>query len=347
VRGHRHASPAETLARSARRRALLLILVVGGALAFAAVAYAGNGGFAPATPHSPTASRINDAYKWIAIFTGAILIGVEGALIWFIFRFRRRNRPRDAEAPQIHGATRLELIWTAFPVLILAAIGTYVFYKLPGIEDVPAAKAQGGPLVVRVDAHQFYWQFTYPNGATSINEMHVPVHRVVRVDINSQDVDHSWWIPELGGKFDAIPGKTNHTWFNADRVGTFRGQCGEFCGVYHSAMVARVVVGTQSDYKSYLASVRKPLILGGQEWRGVCAQCHGMNGTGGYGPNIQGNSIIVQMSSLRRLLTHGQNQAPPVADYMPPVGRGWSDAQLSALETYIKARVYKEASNGG
>ena len=214
-----------------RRKALVLLLAFGAALALTAVAYAGNGGFAPATPHSPNAQRINDSYLWISIFTGAIFVLVEGALILFIVKYRRRGRPRSQEGPQIHGATRLELIWTAIPVVILAVIAAFIFYKLPGIQDVPSAKAEGGPLVVRVDAHQFYWQFTYPDGQISIDELHAPLNRTVRVDITSQDVDHSWWIPELGGKFDAIPGHMTHTWFKADRAGTYRGQCGEFCGV--------------------------------------------------------------------------------------------------------------------
>jgi cytochrome c oxidase subunit II len=326
---------------------LVLVVVAGAALALAACAYAGNAGFAPETPRSPGAGRINDAYKLIALLTGLILILVEGALITFIVKYRRRNRPRTAEGPQIHGATRLELMWTALPVLIVAGIAAFVLYKLPGIRDVPAAKAQGGPLAVRVDAHQFYWQFTYPNGATSINELHAPANRVVRLDIRSEDVDHSWWIPELHGKFDAIPGRTNTTWFQAKRRGTYRGQCGEFCGAYHASMLARVVVESQSAYSRFISSVQSPQTLGAQEWRGVCSQCHGPTGKGGYGPNIQSNAVLTSAQGLRRLLFNGQNQLPPTSSYMPPVGRGWSNAQLSALQAYIKARVYKVATNGG
>jgi cytochrome c oxidase subunit II len=329
-----------------RRRALVLLLVCAASLAFVAVAFAGNGGFAPETPSSPPAGRINDSYKLIGLLTGIIFVLVEGSLLWFVFRYRRRNRPRTAEGPQVHGATRLELIWTAIPLLIVAGITAFVLYKLPGIRDVPAAKAEGGPLAVRIDAHQFYWQFTYPNGAISINELHVPAHRVVRVNIYSQDVDHSWWIPQLQGKFDAIPGHANHTWFNAVRTGTYRGQCGEFCGVYHEAMAARVVAESRSAYKSYIASVLSPMTLGGQEWRGVCAQCHGINGTGAYGPNIQSNSVLVQAPALRRLLFNGQNVLKPLSSYMPPVGRGWTNRQIGALMTYIKTHVYKAASGG-
>jgi len=242
-----------------RRKTLVLALALGAALGFVAVAYAGNGGFAPETPHSPNASRINDSYKWIAIFTTAIFVLVEGALIWFIIRFRRRGRPRTAEGPQIHAHTRLELMWTAAPVLILAGILVFVFYELPGIRKVPAARAQGGPLVVRVDAHQFYWQFTYPNGNVSIQELHVPAHRVVRLDIHSQDVDHSWWIPQLGGKFDAIPGYTNYTWFKIPgRLAgtTFRGQCAELCGRNHANMIAQVLALRPDAFEAYLQRLR-------------------------------------------------------------------------------------------
>ena len=138
-----------------RRKATVLVLVLGAAVAFTAVAFAGNGGFAPVTPHSPPAHSINESYKLVAILTGCILVLVEGALIWVIVKYRRRNRTWTQEGPQIHGATKLELIWTVVPVIIVAGIVVFVLYKLPGIRDVPSAKAQGGPLVVRVDGQQF------------------------------------------------------------------------------------------------------------------------------------------------------------------------------------------------
>src|SRR5207248_7150018 len=116
---------------SVRRRLIALCLVVGVMLLLASAAGAGNGGFAPQTPESPNAGRINDSYKLIALLTCIILILVEAAPIAFVIRYRRRGRPREAEGPQARGHTRLELIWTALPVLILAGIGSYVFYKLP------------------------------------------------------------------------------------------------------------------------------------------------------------------------------------------------------------------------
>ncbi|TML12722.1 MAG: cytochrome c oxidase subunit II [Actinobacteria bacterium] len=321
-----------------RRKTLVLVLAFGAALAVTTVAYAGNGGFAPLTPHSPNARRINDAYVWISIFSGAIFVLVEGTLLWFVFRYRRRGRARSVEGPQIHGATRLELIWTAIPVLILAAVASFVFYKLPGIQDVPAAKAEGGPVRIQVNAHQFYWQFTYPDGSISIDELHAPVNRTVRVDITSQDVDHSWWVPELGGKFDAIPGHRTHTWFKADQLGTYRGRCGEFCGVFHAAMKAVVDVQTQAEYTAWLGSAAGD--LGRSEWAGACAKCHGLQGEGDYGPKISNNALLTQAQGLEQLIRNGKNK-------MPPVARGWSEEQVRALVAYLKQKVYKGTPSGG
>src|SRR6266516_1544336 len=270
-----------------RRRVGALVFVALLGLVLAHVAFAGDpAGLSPRGPDSPQAAKIEDIYWVLIAITGAIFVLVEGALILFIFRFRNRGRSRTLEGPEIHGATRLELIWTAVPVVILVIIAAFVLYKLPGIRNVPDASSEDPPLVIRVDGHQFYWQFTYPDGHVSIQDLHVPVNQVVRVDVHSQDVDHSWWIPELGGKFDAIPGITNHTWFKADRAGTYRGQCGEFCGVFHAEMVARVVAESQSAYEHYVANLANPLTLGGQEWRGVCATCHGIAGKGAHGPQL-------------------------------------------------------------
>jgi cytochrome c oxidase subunit 2 len=330
-----------------RRKILVLVLALGAALALAAVGYADdNAGFTPHEGDSPNAERIFDSYIWVAIFALVILALVEGALVTFIIKYRRRGRPRTADGPQVHGATNLELMWTAIPVVILAAIAGFVFYKLPGIEDVPSAGAQGEPLEIRVDAHQFYWQFTYPGGVVSINDLRVPVNRVVRVSIHSQDVDHSWWVPAFGGKFDAIPHESTETWFQAERTGTYRGQCGEFCGAYHAEMKARVIVQREDQYDSWVQSQARQE-LGRSEWTGVCAQCHGLTGQGGYGPAIANSSLLIQPESLRQLLRQGQNTSGDIAEYMPPVGRGWSERQFRALEEYLDREIYQGASSGG
>jgi len=329
--------------RSAAVAACLLLL----ALALAGAASASNGGFAPPTPASPNAKSITDAYYLILGLTAAVFVLVEGALVVFIIRFRNRGRARSVEGPQIRGNTNLELTWTVVPVLILAVIAGFVFYKLPGIKNTPSASA-ATQLHVTVEAHQFYWQFDYPGGQVSINHLVVPRNRVVTLDVVSQDVAHSWWIPSLGGKIDAIPGRTNHTWFQAKSFGTYHGQCAEFCGLQHAAMKAQVEVVTRGAYNRFLARHFKGSpVLGAEIFTGVCATCHGMTGQGYIGPAIAGNPIL---SSARQLKTLVQNGLAPstTVNGMPAVGNDWSDAQIASLVRFFKAHpTLKGSSSGG
>jgi cytochrome c oxidase subunit 2 len=325
--------------RPVGRKLSLLALAAAAALAIAGVAAAGNGGTAPPSPHSPNAGRINDAYYLILAVAALVFLVVEGSLITFVVRYRRRGRPRDTEGPQIRGNTRLELIWTAIPVVLLAVITTFVFYKLPGIRNVPPASAADRNLNVNIVAHQFYWQFTYPNGAVAIDTLRVPAGRVVTLDITSRDVDHSWWIPELEGKFDAIPGETNHTWFRADKVGTYIGQCGEFCGIFHAIMNARVIAMPPAEFQGWLTT-RAAADLGRDEWVGACSKCHGPQGKGNYGPALNKSPLLTQRKGLYTIATQGQGR-------MPPVARGWTKTQLDALFGYVSKRIYKGAAPAG
>ena len=154
-----------------RRKLIFACLSIAAlALVLAGTALADVGrGVPPA--ESPNAKGIRDLYWVVLAVTGVIFVIVEGALILFVVRFRNRGRARSAEGPQIRGHTRLELIWTAIPALILAAIIAVVFYKLPGIQDVPEAGAAGPRMTVNVEGRQFYWRYTYPNGAVSINQL--------------------------------------------------------------------------------------------------------------------------------------------------------------------------------
>jgi len=319
-----------------RRKVAFVVVVALAVLLTAGVAAAANGGFTPQFAHSPNAHKTNTAYYVILGFTSAIFLIVEVTLAVFIWRYRARRRPRTEEGIQVHGHTRLELIWTVIPVIILAIIGTVIFIELPGISNAPAA---ANPIRITVEGHQFYWQFDYPNGARSINDLHVPVGEVVELTVHSYDVVHSWWVPQLGGKIQAIPGKTNHTWFKADRAGTFYGQCAEFCGLYHALMRARVIASTADEYRAYVSKTAAA-DLGRAEFQGVCATCHGMQGEGGYGPQLSSNSLITQPSGLEAIVRNGRGK-------MPPVGNSWTDAQLEALITYTKSKVYKGGSTGG
>jgi cytochrome c oxidase subunit 2 len=319
-----------------RRFALAILATIAVGLVTTTVAYSGNAGFLPGEPHSPNAHDIHRAFIVVAIFTGLILLGVEAALILFVVRYRRGKRARTAEGPQIHGSTKLETIWTVAPVVVLAIIGSFVFYLLPGIADAPKASA-ADQTRIGVVGKQFYWQFDYPNGSISIDHLIAPADDVVNEDITAPtwDVIHSWWVPDLGGKYDAIPGRVNKTWFKAP-VGTYQAQCYELCGIQHAVMTATVEVVPRAQYDSFLAKRRSAagiLPLGREEWEGVCLKCHRLDHKY-IGPPLGGNALLTQRKGLEFLLENGRGQ-------MPPVGRGWTQRQFNALLAYTR-----QLSNG-
>lgn len=315
---------------------MFFVLVVLAALLTASAATATNGGFTPEQPHSPNAHHTVTAYYVILGFTAAICVIVEGLLVVFVLKYRQRGRRRTDDGAQVHGHTRLELIWTVIPVLILTVIGIVVFIELPSISNAPAAS---NALHVNVEGHQYYWQFDYPNGGRTINDLYVPVGRVVDLEIVSEDVIHSWWIPELGGKIQALPGITNHTWFKADKEGTYIGQCAELCGLYHASMTARVIATTDDAFQT-ATTTAATANLGRTEFTGVCATCHGMTGQGGYGPNLSSNPLLTQKAGLLSIVQNGRGR-------MPAVGNSWTPGQLDALAAYVRTHVYKGASSGG
>ena len=298
------------------------------ALVAAAGAAAGNG-LSPVQPESPNAEAIRSTYWVILIVTGVIFVLVETALLVFIIRFRRGKRGRDQEAPQIHGATKLETSFTIVPVLILFGIMAVVFVKLPTIKDVPSAHA-ANELKIKVVGHQYYWEFQYPNGQVAMQHMVVPVNRVVTLDVVSSDVAHSWWVPALGGKIDAIPGRTNHTWFKAEKLGKYEARCAELCGLEHAHMIGYVDVVRPNDYASFLAAhtgvnktVAKEIAVG------TCSVCHGLAGQGDYGPKIRGSSVLSDPKALEALLRNGKNK-------MPAVGATWDDTTMRSATRYLK-----------
>jgi cytochrome c oxidase subunit II len=320
-----------------RRKLPSLVLAVLVALATAGVAAAANGGFTPVEPASPNAHHIQGAYYLILSFTAAIFVLVESLLVIFVVRYRSRGRARAVEGAQVHGHTRLELIWTAIPVVILAIIAGFVFYELPNIDSAPAA---ADPIPITVEGHQYYWQFDYPGGARSIGTLHVPAGAVVDLKVVSPDVIHSWWIPALGGKIQAIPGRINHTWFKAD-PGSYDGQCAELCGVFHASMDTTVQAQSQQQYEHYLDTWQDT--IGKQIWNGVCATCHGNLGQGGYGIAIANNSLLTQKAGLEGILRNGFT-GPRGA--MPPVGDTWTQEEIDALAGYVKKHIYKSAPGG-
>ena len=238
--------------------------------------------FTPQNGGSPNADRIDTLYKLILGVAVVVFIGVEGALFYSLYKFKAR---KGAIPAQIRGNTRLEIGWTVGAAVILVVLATFTFLALPGIRNPDNSDADGlkladGVLTAQVDARkppdgkslnvcvngqQYIWRFTYDancedaklNSPFAYEEMVVPVGTTVTLDIKGQDVAHSWWIPELGGKFDAIPGYTNHTWFKVpSRLAgrTFRGQCAELCGRNHANMTAQVKAVTPAEFETFIAN---------------------------------------------------------------------------------------------
>lgn len=320
------------------RKPLTTLFAFAATLALAGPALAGDGGLSPVTPNSPGAHGITSTYWFITVFIGIVFVVVEGVLVAFVVRYRRKKRARDVEGPQIHGSSRLELLWSVVPVLILVAIATFVFVKLPGIGRVPAANAAGPRLEVTVTGHQFYWEFHYPNGVVAIDRLRVPTGQPVHLTVTAPDWDviHSWWIPALGGKIDAIPGRLNHTGFIAAEPGVFVGRCAELCGVQHAAMLASVQVLPKATFDAWLDQRKQQQAagtsaLGKEEWIGSCSKCHGLAGEGLVGPAIASSPTLLDGAKLATLLQSGKG-------LMPPVGRGWNSQQLTALAAYLKGR---------
>lgn len=181
-----------------------------------------------------------------------ILFLVEGLLIYILFRFRQREG--DPGLPlQTHGNNRLEVGWTIAPLLLLA------FFVPPTISGiVHLGRTPKDAVAVDVTGLQWAWQFSFPgpNGSAPvqapINELHIPVHRNVAFQLRSNDVIHSFWMPKLAGKTDVIPGRVNHMWIKADEIGTYSGQCAEFCGVGHAQMRFKIIVESQEDFDAWL-----------------------------------------------------------------------------------------------
>jgi len=318
-----------------RRVSLVAFLLA--ALAFPSGALAGSG-LSPVDPASPNAEKIADIYWLILGLSTIVFLAVFVPLGYFLVRFRSRGRPREVEGPQIRGHTRLELGWTIGPVLILAVIAAFVFVKLPGIRNVASAE---DVMTVRVEGRQFYWNYVYENGVVSVDTLTLPAGRPVMLEITAPkgDVIHSFWVPALQGKFDAIPGEVVSTTIRADRPGVYAGQCAEFCGIEHASMRLAVRVLPATEFDEWIASGERDDELGDVTYRGACAKCHGLAGKGGIGPKLDQNPIVQEEETLRDVVANGRGK-------MPSVGDGWSDDQLDALVAYVSKRFAVKEADG-
>ncbi len=233
-------------------------------------------------PKSDNADRVHDVYLFIWVLAGIVMVGVLTLTLAFSLVFR--DRPDAAPAKQIHGNPRLEVIWTIIPVAIVVLIAIPSFQVI--VETT--GDAPDDALEIVATGHQWWFEFEYPeSGLVTANEIHIPLGRPVTFELRSEDVIHSFWVPQLAGKVDMVPGHNNHLWFTPNEAGEYYGQCAEFCGTSHANMRFRVIVESPSAYEAWVVAQLKDAepavgelaVAGEKIATALCAACHTIRGT--------------------------------------------------------------------
>ena len=235
---------------------------------------------------SPNADKIETLYIIAGIMGLVVFLGVEGALIYSLVKFRRRRG--GPEPVPVHGNAPLEVSWTIGAIVLVAVIATVTFIFLPSITNPARSNANGlasaaqvpyavvgqpqppggKALQIHVNGQQYIWRYDYVGEKPltegrplyAYTDMIVPINTTVILKIYSSDVIHSWWIPKLGGKADAVPGHTNETWFKISKPGTYWGECAELCGENHADMRARVIALPVDQYKTWVENQRRNVL---------------------------------------------------------------------------------------
>jgi cytochrome c oxidase subunit 2 len=263
--------------------------------------------FTPRSGGSPNADQIDSLFKITLYIALVIFVAVEGAMIYALVKFRKR---KGAVPAQIRGNTRLEAGWTTAAAVVLVALAIVTFAKLSSIENPPNSSADGaalasdsGPLIassnrklppngkalnITVVGRQYIWQYIYPGASEpdglgapySYYEMVVPTNTTVSLDIVSADVVHAWWIPELGGKFQAVPGYHNYTWFKISKPGVYKGQCAFLCGRLHARMLAAVRAVPPAQFEAWLSNQKQLIAKANSEAQTARAKLGAKTGAG-------------------------------------------------------------------
>ncbi len=318
--------------------------------------------FGTAGPVAEKQLLLFNVLLWVMV---AVFVLVEGALLYSLIRFRRR--PDDPLPAQVHGHTGLEITWTIVPTILILALGIWSVVTLFELEPPPAS---ANTLEVTVTGHQWWWEFEYQDADGSgrfintANELVGPVKKPVNLLLNSDDVIHSFWVPRLAGKVDVVPTRNNRMWFQGDEIGTFYGQCAEFCGTAHALMKFRVQVLSEADYMAWVNSYGQapgPLSPQAQQGQqifmstGTCLACHTIEGVPGaagvIGPNLTGlgskqtfgaGILDLNRENLRRWLNNpndvkpGNRMAEQAPVYQTADGSiSLSPQEVSALIEYL------------
>jgi cytochrome c oxidase, subunit II len=199
---------------------------------------------------SSYANTIDGAFLFIVIISLLLLIGITVTMIFFVVKYNRKKNPK---AVNIEGNIKLEILWTAIPVLLVTAMFWYGWVGYVETRDVPA-----DAMVVKVTGQMWIWKFEYGNGIKT-DTLYVPVYKAVRLNLNSLDVNHSFYIPAFRIKKDAIANRNNYLWFRSDKIGSYDVACAEYCGLRHSYMYTKIVVMPQVDYDKWYAQMSQKL----------------------------------------------------------------------------------------
>jgi len=250
-------------------------------------------------PVSTPAAEIYTLSLLVLGICAAIFIVVGALLVYSIVRFRQRPEHDDTEPPQIYGSNPIELAWTVVPLLIISVLFLVSTRTLLAVQK---ALPPPGTLHVTVIGHQWWWEFRYPDlGVVTANELHVPVssagdRRPTFLRLESADVAHSFWVPQLNGKTDLIPNRVNTMWIEPMRPGLFLGQCAEYCGTQHAHMLLRVIAHPRAEFDAWVAEQRAAAVADASVAAGrslfqsvACINCHRVDGTvadGVFGPDL-------------------------------------------------------------
>jgi len=250
-------------------------------------------------PVSTPAIKERDLSVLVLWLSAVVFVVVGGLIAYNVVRFRAPPGEPGTEPPQVYGSAQVEAAWTVVPLLIVMVL---TLSTARVIYEVQEAAPPPNAVEVTVVGRQWWWEIRYPKlGVVTANELHVPVSdSVVRrptwLTLESADVSHSFWIPRLAGKTDVIPNKTNRTWMEPFRPGTYLGQCAEYCGTQHAHMLLRVIVETPDQFARWVEHQRQPAAVdpavdpGRRTFLSIaCISCHTVAGTvatGRYGPDL-------------------------------------------------------------
>lgn len=262
--------------------------------------------FTPQSGGSSNANQIDSLFKITLAIALVIFVLVEAGLLYALLKFRAR---KGAVAAQIRGNNRLEWGWTVGAAVILLALAIVTFAKLSSIENPSNSGPEadklasngllyasserklppdGKSLTIKVVGRQYIWQYFYPGASEpdglgapySYEEIVVPTKTTITLDIASADVVHSWWVPQLGGKFQAVPGYHNYTWFKVEKPGVFRGQCALLCGRGHARMIATVKAVPPAQFDQWLAYQKQLLSEANEQAKVARAKLNAQTGAG-------------------------------------------------------------------